>query len=31
MTFKARFIVTERTLFQLLFEKVDNWLNPATN
>ena len=31
MTFKARFVVTERTLFQLLFEKVDNWLNPATN
>jgi len=31
MTFRARFFVTERTLFQLLFDKVDNWLNPATN
>lgn len=31
MTFKARFVVTERTLFQLLFEKVDDWLNPVTN
>jgi len=31
MTFKARFIVNERTLFRLLFEKIDNWLNPATN
>ncbi len=31
MTIRARFLVTERTLFQLLFDKVDNWLNPATN
>jgi multidrug resistance efflux pump len=31
MTLRARFLVTERTLFQLLFDKVDNWLNPATN
>lgn len=29
LTFNARFVVTERTLFQLLYDKVDNWLNPA--
>jgi len=28
MSFTARFKVTERTLFQLLYDKVDNWLNP---
>lgn len=28
MTLKARFIVTRRTLFQLLFDKVDDWMNP---
>ncbi|MDR0437029.1 MAG: HlyD family secretion protein, partial [Bacteroidales bacterium] len=28
MTFSVRFIVTRRTLFQLLYDKVDNWLNP---
>ncbi len=28
MTLQARFIVTERSLWQLLFDKVDNWLNP---
>jgi HlyD family secretion protein len=28
MSFTARFSVTERTLFQLLYDKVDNWLNP---
>jgi membrane fusion protein, peptide pheromone/bacteriocin exporter len=28
MTLQARFIVTRRTLFQLLFDKVDDWLNP---
>lgn len=29
MSFQARFQVTKRTLFQLLYDKVDNWLNPA--
>ena len=28
MTFNVRFKVTQRTLFQLLYDKVDNWLNP---
>ncbi|GAB4236163.1 MAG: hypothetical protein Tsb0034_10700 [Ekhidna sp.] len=28
MTLQANFIVTRRTLFQLLYDKVDNWLNP---
>ncbi len=28
MTTQARFIITERTLWQLLYDKVDNWLNP---
>lgn len=29
MSLKARFIVTERTLWQLLYDKTDNWLNPG--
>jgi membrane fusion protein, peptide pheromone/bacteriocin exporter len=29
MTFQARFVVSRRTLFQLLYDKVDDWLNPA--
>jgi HlyD family secretion protein len=29
MSFQARFQVTKRTLFQLLYDKVDDWLNPA--
>lgn len=29
MTFNARFKLTERTLFQLLYDKVDDWLNPS--
>ncbi len=29
MTFQARFIVSRRSLFQLLYDKVDDWLNPA--
>jgi len=29
LSFQARFIVTERTLWQLLFDKIDNWLNPS--
>lgn len=28
MTFQARFIVQRRSLYQLLFDKVDDWLNP---
>jgi HlyD family secretion protein len=28
MTFNVRFTVTRRTLFQLLYDKIDNWLNP---
>lgn len=27
--FQARFQVTERTLWQLLFDKIDDWLNPT--
>lgn len=29
MTFQARFIVSRRSLFQLLYDKVDDWLNPT--
>jgi len=28
MTTQVRFIVAERSLWQLLYDKVDNWLNP---
>lgn len=28
MSFTVRFNVAERTLFQLLYDKLDNWLNP---
>jgi HlyD family secretion protein len=28
MTFNARFVIARRSLFQLLYDKVDNWLNP---
>lgn len=28
MTLQARFIVTQRSLWQLLYDKVDDWLNP---
>jgi HlyD family secretion protein len=28
MTLQARFLVTKRTLFQLLYDKADDWLNP---
>lgn len=28
MTVNVRFIITRRTLFQLLYDKIDNWLNP---
>lgn len=30
MTLSARFQLTERTLFDLLYDKVDDWLNPST-
>ncbi len=29
LSFQARFVVAERTLWQLLFDKIDDWLNPA--
>jgi HlyD family secretion protein len=29
MTFRARFLVAERSLLQLLFDDVHDWLNPA--
>ena len=29
MTFQARCLVTRRTIFQLLTDKAENWLNPA--
>ncbi len=28
MTFQARFVIAERTLWQLLFDKIDDWVNP---
>lgn len=28
MTLQARFILTKRTLFQLLYDKADDWMNP---
>jgi HlyD family secretion protein len=31
MTLTGRFHLTERTLWQLLFDRVDNWLNPVQN
>lgn len=30
MTFNARFKLAERTLFELLHDKVDDWLNPSS-
>lgn len=29
MALQARFVVTRRSLWQLLFDKVDDWVNPA--
>jgi HlyD family secretion protein len=29
MTLQARFSVAKRSLFQLLFDKADDWLNPS--
>ena len=31
MSLQARFIITRRSLFQLLYDKADDWLNPATH
>ena len=31
MTLTARFQVSRRTLYQLLYDKVDDWLNPQLN
>ncbi|MRS02190.1 HlyD family efflux transporter periplasmic adaptor subunit [bacterium] len=31
MSFNARIVVTQRSLFNLMFDKVDDWLNPYTN
>lgn len=31
MTFNARFVVARRSFYQLLYEEVDNWLNPFVN
>jgi len=28
LTFQVRFVLAERSLWQLLFDKVDDWLNP---
>ncbi len=29
MTFQARFIINRRSLFQLFYDKVDDWINPV--
>lgn len=29
LSLQARFVIAERTLWQLLFDKMDDWLNPA--
>lgn len=31
MTLQARFVVTERSLFDLLYDQTDDWLNPSRN
>lgn len=31
MTLTGRFFMNERTLFQLLYDKMDDWLNPKTS
>lgn len=31
MTFNGRFLVARRSLFQLLYDKVDDWMNPTIN
>ena len=30
MLVNARFELTERTLFDLLYDKMDDWVNPST-
>jgi HlyD family secretion protein len=30
MTFNARFRVSDKTIFQLLYDQTDNWINPNT-
>ena len=29
MTMQARFLITRRSLWQLMFDKIDDWLNPS--
>ena len=29
MTFNARYVIARRSLFQLLYDKVDDWINPS--
>jgi membrane fusion protein, peptide pheromone/bacteriocin exporter len=31
MTLRSHFVVTERSLFDLLYDKTDDWLNPKNN
>ncbi|RYF47656.1 MAG: HlyD family efflux transporter periplasmic adaptor subunit, partial [Cytophagaceae bacterium] len=31
MTLRARFVVTQRSLFQLLYDNADDWLNPVNS
>jgi hypothetical protein len=31
MTGRANFVLTKRTLWQLLFSKAGDWLNPKSN
>jgi membrane fusion protein, peptide pheromone/bacteriocin exporter len=31
MTLNARFMIAKRTLFQLIYQKSDDWLNPSRN
>ena len=31
MTMNCRFMLTKRTIFQLLYDRVDDWINPNRN
>jgi membrane fusion protein, peptide pheromone/bacteriocin exporter len=31
LTLSARYLITERSLFDLLYDKLDDWLNPSQN
>lgn len=31
MAVRARFLLAERSLWQMLFDKADDWLNPTQN